>query len=66
MFSVTEFLKYCTLTTPIGHYRIQMDIGGNMKAPVKSNASISEEMILDIWNKYREWKPEQLHTINGS
>ena len=61
LFSVQEFLDYCTLTTPIGHYRLKFDENRSPeKARVgKRGVAISEAMILDIWKKYREWKPEQ-------
>jgi hypothetical protein len=61
LFSVREFLEYCTLTTPIGHYRLKFDENGiPKKAKIgEKGVAISEEMILDIWKKYREWKPEK-------
>lgn len=59
IFSVKEFLKFCTLTTPIGHYRIRFD---RNKETLEANVGIkgvkiTKTMILDIWKKYREWKP---------
>jgi len=59
IFSVSEFLKFCTLTTPIGHYRIRFN---ENKEILKTNVGIrgvkiTKNMILDIWKKYREWKP---------
>lgn len=61
IFSVKEFLKFSTLTTPIGHYRIQFDKNNNpMKLHLgKKGVEITEEMIRDIWKKYRQWKPDK-------
>ena len=60
IFSVKDFLNFCTLTTPIGHYRIQFNENSQpLKLKVgKNGVKISKKMILDIWKKYREWKPD--------
>jgi hypothetical protein len=64
IFTVEEFLGFCTLTTPICHYRMVLDgRGGVKKANIgKKSVVATEEMILDIWKKFRQWKPEQPRT----
>lgn len=59
IFSVGDFLSFCTLTTPIGHYRIRFNENSQpqKQSTGKNGVKITEEMILDIWKKYREWKP---------
>jgi hypothetical protein len=59
IFSVKDFLEFCTLTTPIGHYRIRFNENKEIqKINVGTRGvKITKEMILDIWKKYKEWKP---------
>lgn len=59
IFSVKDFLDFCTLTTPIGHYRIRFnkDFQPTKLNLGKNGVKITRKMILDIWKKYREWKP---------
>lgn len=59
VFSVNQFLEFCTLTTPIGHYRIRFN---KKNKPLEARVGIkgvkiTKGMILDIWKKYRQWKP---------
>src|SRR3989338_5859687 len=54
------FFEICTLTTPICHYRLIVESNGNLKRANigKKSVMATEKMILDIWKKFREWKPK--------
>ena len=60
LFTTEQFLEFCTLTTPIGHYRLIADNNGALKKANigKKSVIVTERMILDIWKKFREWKPQ--------
>lgn len=59
IFTVEQFFEFCTLTTPICHYRLIVEPNGNLKRANTGKKSVlaTEKMILDIWKKFREWKP---------
>ena len=58
LFSAEDFMKYCTLTTPIFLYH--MDVEGNFKltAPKFTEKSklASEELISEMWKDFQRWK----------
>ena len=58
LFTVEDFLKYCTLTTPIFHYRIHQTESQELSVPNfgKKSTLASEELINEMWQDFKKWK----------
>jgi len=58
LFSVDEFLKCCSLTTPIFHYHLYPAEDDNLTVPnFKENTMLaSEELIKKMWEDFKKWK----------
>jgi len=56
LFSVRDFLKHCTLTTPIFHYHFYAD--NNHAIPIfRDNTKVaSDELISNMWKDFQKWK----------
>jgi len=60
LFTVENFIKYCTLTTPIFHYRIGQDEDKGLSVPKFGKRVIlaSECLIENMWKDFQKWKIE--------
>lgn len=58
LFSVDEFLKCCTLTTPIFHYHLYPSENGNLTIPnfKESTMGASYGLIKKMWEDFIKWK----------
>ena len=58
LFSVDEFLKCCTLTTPIFHYHLCLSEKGDLIIPnfKESTTRASYELIKKMWEDFKKWK----------
>ena len=58
LFTVKDFLKYCTLTTPIFHYRISLSENKELSVPKFGERSTlaSEHLIKEMWQDFIRWK----------
>ncbi|MBU4480736.1 hypothetical protein KKH59_00265 [Patescibacteria group bacterium] len=58
LFTVENFIKYCTLTTPIFHYRISQDENKELSVPKFGKRVIlaSECLIENMWKDFQKWK----------
>jgi Holliday junction resolvase len=55
---VEDFIKCCTLTTPIFLYHLYPDRNGNLSIPKFRENTIlaSEELIREMWKDFNRWK----------
>ncbi len=67
LFSVEDFLKCCTLTTPIFLYHL--DVSGQFKlsAPkfTPNTTQASEKLVKRMWEDFRKWKSQYLKEGNN-
>lgn len=58
LFSVNDFIKLCTLTTPIFHYHLYANSDESQTIPVfrKDTKLASEELIREMWKDFKKWK----------
>lgn len=58
LFNVDEFLKCCTLTTPIFHYHLYPTKNDNLSIPnfKESTMRASDELIKKMWGDFKKWK----------
>lgn len=58
LFSVQNFLKLCTLTTPIFHYHLYANSNTSHTIPTfrKDTKLASEELIREMWKDFKGWK----------
>ncbi len=58
LFSADEFLKCCTLTTPIFHYHLYPDQDNNLTIPrfKESTMVASQKLIEEMWKDFKKWK----------
>lgn len=58
LFNVDDFLKCCTLTTPIFHYHLHPDQNDNLLIPkFKENTIVaSHKLIKEMWKDFKKWK----------
>jgi len=58
LFSVDEFLKCCTLTTPIFHYHLYPVKNNNLTIPNFKEKTMlaSDELIKKMWKDFKRWK----------
>ena len=58
LFNVDEFLKCCTLTTPIFHYHLYPAKNNNLTIPKfkESTAKASDELVKKMWEDFKKWK----------
>ena len=58
LFSAEEFLKCCTLTTPIFLYHLDVGSQFKLSAPrfTESTTLASEQLIEQMWKDFQKWK----------
>ncbi len=58
LFSVENFLKCCTLTTPIFHYHLYPAKNNNLTIPnfKESTMLASDKLIKKMWKDFKKWK----------
>ena len=58
LFKVQDFIKCCTLTTPIFLYHLHPDKQGNLLIPKfkESTTLASEKLIKEMWKDFKKWK----------
>lgn len=59
IFSVTEFIEHCTLTTPIFHYHLYLNQFGETTKKVnfkETTIKATKELVLRMWNDFKLWK----------
>lgn len=58
LFSVNEFLKCCTLTTPIFHYHLYPAKNNHLTIPnfKKETMLASDGLIKKMWKDFKKWK----------
>lgn len=58
LFSVEDFIKCCTLTTPIFHYHLDVSGQFNLSAPkfTKNTTPASEKLVKQMWEDFQKWK----------
>jgi len=58
LFKVQDFIKCCTLTTPIFLYHLYPDKNKDLIIPKfrKSTTLASEKLIREMWKDFKEWK----------
>lgn len=58
LFNVDDFLKCCTLTTPIFHYHLYPDQNNNLTIPKfkESTVAASQKLIEEMWKDFKKWK----------
>jgi hypothetical protein len=61
IFEVDEFMKLCTLTTPIFHYHLNFDSNENIILPnFKSTTIKAEEQLIEtMWSEFQNWKTKK-------
>lgn len=62
IFEVNDFIKFCTLTTPILHYHIYFDKDGKITIPnfVEKTVVANEKLILNMWENFSDWKNKNI------
>jgi len=67
LFSVEDFIKCCTLTTPIFLYHL--DVKGRFKLTppkfTKNTILASEKLIKQMWKDFKKWRSEPYLTKEG-
>jgi len=58
LFNIQDFIKCCTLTTPIFLYHLYPDEHGNLIIPKfrKNTTLASEKLIKEMWEDFKKWK----------
>ena len=58
LFNVDNFLKCCTLTTPIFHYHLYPAQNNNLTIPKfkESTMIASQKLIIEMWDDFKKWK----------
>ena len=58
LFSVEDFIKCCTLTTPIFLYHLDVEGRSNLTVPnfSKNTTLASETLIKQMWKDFKKWK----------
>lgn len=58
LFSAEEFIKFCTLTTPIFHYHSDVEGQFNLTPPrlTEKSTPASEELVKQMWRDFQTWK----------
>ena len=58
LFNVADFLKCCTLTTPIFHYHLYPDQNNDLTIPKfkESTKLASQKLIEEMWKDFKKWK----------
>ena len=58
VFTAAEFIKYCSLTTPIFHYQMDFDAAGLLREPHRGAKSVpaSVELTQRMWSDFCTWK----------
>lgn len=60
LFTLEDFIKFCTLTTPIFHYRLNPTGNQGLSVPKFGKRVIlaSEYLIENMWKDFQKWKLE--------
>ncbi len=68
LFSVEDFIKCCTLTTPIFLYHLDVEGRFNLTVPNFSKNTIlaSETLINQMWKDFKKWKSKSYLSKGGS
>jgi len=68
LFSVEDFIKCCTLTTPIFLYHLDVKDRFHLTAPKFSESTIlaSEKLIKQMWKDFRKWKSKLYQSKEGN
>lgn len=63
LFNVQDFLKCCTLTTPIFLYHLSLDENNNLSIPNfrKTTTLASDELISEMWKDFQKWKSKPIN-----
>src|SRR3989344_8616043 len=58
LFNVDDFLKCCTLTTPIFHYHLYSNEDNNLAIPRFKEITMvaSQKLIEEMWKDFKKWK----------
>lgn len=58
IFKTDDFIKCCTLTTPIFLYHLYPDKSGNLITPRfrKDTTLASQELIKEMWKDFKKWR----------
>jgi hypothetical protein len=61
LFNVEDFIKCCTLTTPIFLYHLDMKDSGVLATPnfSESTTLASEKLIRQMWKDFHRWKSQR-------
>lgn len=69
LFSVEDFIKYCTLTTPIFLYHLDVDAKEhfNLTPPKLTENTViaSEQLIRQMWKDFEKWKSKAYEAEEG-
>ena len=67
LFGVQDFMKCCTLTTPIFLYHLNPDEDGNLVIPKfkESTTLASEKLIREMWKDFKGWKANLFNRKNN-
>lgn len=67
LFSVEDFLKCCTLTTPIFLYHLDISGRFDLSAPnfSKNTTLASESLIKQMWEDFQKWKSKSYLAERG-
>ena len=68
LFSVEDFIKCCTLTTPIFLYHLDVEGRFNLTVPnfSKNTTLASETLIKQMWKDFKKWKSKSCLSKGGS
>lgn len=58
LFNVNDFLKCCTLTTPIFHYHLYPGQNNSLTIPQFRDSTLvaSQKLIIEMWGDFKKWK----------
>ena len=67
LFSVEDFIKCCTLTTPIFLYHLDVEGRFNLTVPnfSKNTTLASETLIKQMWKDFKKWKSKSRLSKEG-
>lgn len=67
LFSVEDFLKCCTLTTPIFLYRLNISGRFDLSASnfTEKTTLASEELVKQMWDDFKKWKSQSYLSKGG-
>jgi len=67
LFSVEDFFKCCTLTTPIFLYHLDISGRFDLSAPnfTENTTPASEELVKQMWEDFQKWKSKSCLSKRG-